>query len=265
MLDHIHVIAHRGASAYAPENTLAAFHRAEVLGAGCIEFDVQLSADNDLFVFHDDGLRRTTNGQGQFRMTTSEKLRQLDAGAWFSAHFRGEPIPSFGDALQWFAPRAVKANIEIKASTNQVEQTTLAVLREMNRHWPAKKALPLVSSFHLEALRLCAQLMPDLPLALLLATWRDDCLQLAKELGVGTVSLARAIVRRERVILLKEAGYNVCVYTVNRRAEAQRYLRWGADAVFSDHPDLLIKPPLIKAISQKLRRFLKKDFKKTSG
>ena len=66
MLDHLHVIAHRGASAYAPENTLAAFQRAEVLGAGCIEFDVQLNAEGELFVFHDERLTRTTNGQGPF-------------------------------------------------------------------------------------------------------------------------------------------------------------------------------------------------------
>ena len=262
MLGHIHVIAHRGASAYAPENTLAAFNRAEVLGAGCIEFDVRLNAEGELFVFHDESLERTTNGRGFLVKTTSEQLRQLDSGSWFSAQFKGEPVLSFKDALLWFSTRSVKANIEIKAPANHIEQTTLAVLREINRHWPNSKPLPLVSSFQIEALRLGAQLMPDLPQALLLSTWRDDCVLVAKEFGCVGINLSRSIVTQERVKRLKDADFIVCVYTVNRRRDARRYLQWGVDAVFSNYPDLLIKLSYIGVITQATRRFLKKVFKK---
>jgi glycerophosphoryl diester phosphodiesterase len=251
MLDHVHVIAHRGASAYAPENTRSAFIRAEVLGAGCIEFDVQLSADGELFVFHDDTLNRTTNGRGAFALASSEQLRQLDAGSWFSSRYKKEPLLSFKEALLWFSTRSIKANIEVKAPKERIEETTLAVLREINRHWPMSKPLPLVSSFELEALRLCANLIPDLPLGLLLSTWRDDCLTLAREIGCVAVNLSRRYVTRERVALLKDADYTVCVYTVNSRSEAQRYLTWGVDAVFSDYPDLLTKP-------SRMQMFLKK-------
>ena len=262
MLNHIHVIAHRGASAYAPENTLASFKRAEVLGAGCIEFDVQLTADKALVVFHDETLRRTTNGRGDLIKTTSEQLSQLDAGSWFSRQFKGEPVLSFKDALLWFSTRAIKANIEIKAAASHIEQTTLAVLREINRHWPTSKALPIVSSFEIKALRICAHLMPDLPKALLLSAWRDDCVALAKELGCKGINLSRRIVTPERVKTIKDAGFIVCVYTVNRRRDARRYLQWGVDAVFSDYPDLLIKLSYLGAITQAARRFFNKVFKK---
>ena len=255
MLEYTHVIAHRGASAYAPENTLAAFSRAEVLGAGCIEFDVQINAEGELFVFHDELLNRTSNGRGAFHLTSSEQLRALDAGSWFGREFKAEPIVSFKDALLWFSTRTVKANIEIKASAASLQDTTLAVLREINRHWPVSKALPLVSSFHTEVLRLCVELMPDLPTAWLLATWREDCVRVAKELGCVSINLSRRGLTREHVRRLKDADFTVCVYTVNRAREARVYLKWGVDAVFSDYPDLLIKPSFLQRCKNVFKNF----------
>src|SRR3990167_5946440 len=104
------LIAHRGASAYAPENTLVAFDEARLLGARCIEFDVMMCKDGELFVFHDDKLTRTSNGKGDFHDATSEYILRLDAGSWFSPRFVGEKIPSFSEVLQWLIRHRLQAN-----------------------------------------------------------------------------------------------------------------------------------------------------------
>jgi glycerophosphoryl diester phosphodiesterase len=236
VLTDIQLIAHRGASAHAPENTFAAFEKAEAMGAQWIEFDVMLSADGEAFVFHDETLNRTTNGQGQLGFVSSEYLSSLDAGSWFSKRYQQEKIPTFRETLAWFAQRSVQANIEIKPFPGRMQETTLAVISHLHLYWPQSKALPLVSSFDVEALRLCHSMVPELPLGLLLSEWRDDVLDLLDELGCVSVNVSRRIVTRQRVQQMKEKGYFVCVFTVNRRREAERYLQWGADAVFSNYP-----------------------------
>ena len=236
MLTDIQLIAHRGASAHAPENTLAAFETAEAMGARWIEFDVMLSADGEAFVFHDETLHRTTNGQGQVGLVSAEYVSSLNAGSWFSNDFNLEKVPTFRETLAWFAHREVQANIEIKPYPGRTQETTLAVLSHLHLYWPQGKTHPLVSSFDVEALRLCRCMVPELPLGLLLDDWRDDALQLAGELGCVSVNLSKRIVTLERVRLLKQQGYAVCVYTVNRRREALRYLGWGVNAVFSNYP-----------------------------
>ena len=233
------VIGHRGAAAYAPENTLAAFNKARELGCGFIEFDVMLSVDGEPFVFHDDTLKRTTNARGEFGLALADDLKSLDAGRWYSKAFAGEKIPTFREALEWLVNTNMQANIEIKPSPGFEVPTTIAILTHINRYWPQGKDLPLVSSFNLDALKLCQSLAPEMPLALLLSKWQDNALQLAKELHCFSVHLSLAAVTQARVKEIKQEGYAVCVYTVNSRRKASKLFDWGVDAVFSDYPDLL--------------------------
>ena len=232
------VIGHRGAAAYAPENTLAAFKKAHALGCRFVEFDVMLSVDGEPFVFHDESLRRTTTGYGEFGLVTADYLRSLDAGQWFSKHFRGEKIPTLHEVLEWLGEADVQANIEIKPYPGFVEQTTIAVLTHINRYWPEGKNLPLVSSFNMDALRLCRDFSPEMPLGLLFKNWQDNWLGLARELSCFSVHLNAGSVTQARVRAIKEAGYGVCVYTVNRKGLAEKFFDWGVDAVFSDYPDV---------------------------
>lgn len=233
------VIGHRGASAYAPENTIAAFDKALALGCRYLEFDVMLSADGEPFVFHDDGLKRTTNGRGEIGLVTAEYLQSLDAGRWFSRRFHGEKIPHFRDVLQWLIVSNVQANIEIKPYPKASEQTTVAVLSHINRYWPQTKPLPLVSSFDLTALTLCRSLAPEMPLGLLLEEWDKDWLIKAKELQCYSVHFNKRALNASRAKQIKEEGYLLFAYTVNRRRQARKLFDWGVDAVFSDYPDLL--------------------------
>src|SRR5580700_1416079 len=93
------VVAHRGASAHAPENTLAAFQRAVELGASVIETDLHVTRDGRFVAMHDDTLDRTTNGSGEVDRFTLDQLRQLDAGLWFDRDFRGERVPTLEEIL----------------------------------------------------------------------------------------------------------------------------------------------------------------------
>jgi glycerophosphoryl diester phosphodiesterase len=251
------VIAHRGASAYAPENTLVAFEKAKAMGATCIEFDVMLSEDGEAFIFHDETLNRTTNGAGRFGRVSAEYIRTLDAGSWFSSAFSGEKIPTLQAVLDWLSTRDMQANIEIKPFPGCTEETAWATLRHINLYWPHQKARPLVSSFDLEALRLCRQLEPELPLGLLLDQWREDALEILDELKCVSVHLNKRLVNLKRVQALKQAGYLIYVYTINRRKEAQKYMNLGVDAIFTNYPDLFEKKSWIKKIeSPRIRRLL---------
>jgi glycerophosphoryl diester phosphodiesterase len=233
------IIGHRGASAYAPENTMASFNKALEMGCRFIEFDVMCSADGEPFIFHDDTLKRTTNGRGELGQVKSSYLQTLDAGAWYARAFKGERIPHFKEILEWLVASEVQANIEIKPCPGAEQQTTVTVLSYLNRYWPEGKALPLISSFSWDALVLCHNLAPEQPLGLLIHVWEEDWLDKAKQLGCISIHFNRKILTADRVKAVKDAGYLVYAYTVNRKRQAKKLFTWGVDAVFSDYPDLL--------------------------
>ncbi len=233
------IIGHRGAAAYAPENTLAAFNKALAIGCRFIEFDVMCSADGEPYVFHDDKLKRTTNGRGEIGLVESTYLQSLDAGSWFSRQFKGEHIPHFKEVIEWLTLSRVQANIEIKPYPGTDEQTAITVLTHINRYWPQDKDLPLVSSFSWEALLMCRSLSPEMPLGLLLDKWDKEWLKKAKQLNCLSIHFNRKVLTADRVQEVKDKGYLVCAYTVNRKRQANKLFKWGVDAVFSDYPDLL--------------------------
>ncbi len=235
------LIAHRGASPYAPENTIAAFDKARELGARAIEFDVMMSADGELFVFHDETLTRTTDGKGKFDTVSSEYITSLDAGSWFSERFRGEKVPRLSDVLLWFADSHLQANIELKPSPESAEAITMAFLACCDRYWPSTLPPPLVSCFNKDVLQLCAKLSPELPLGILLNKWEKNWLDTAKSVQAFSVHLNKYLLTRKRVKSIQESGYKACVYTVNSRDRASRYFARGADSVLSDYPDLMGK------------------------
>jgi glycerophosphoryl diester phosphodiesterase len=109
------LIAHRGASAYAPENTLAAFIKAQQLGVRWVEFDVMLTRCGEVVVIHDETLERTTDGVGEVSHYPYSYLQTLDAGSWFGAQFKGEKIPTLKEVLVFLAQHSMCVNVEVKA------------------------------------------------------------------------------------------------------------------------------------------------------
>lgn len=235
------LVAHRGASSYAPENTFAAFEKARALGARSIEFDVMMSADGELFVFHDTTFKRTTNGKGELGDASSDYIASLDAGSWFSEQYRNEKIPTLKDALRWFARHAMHANIEIKPLPGRTDETTTAVLSCINQCWSDQAPLPLLSSFDEQALLLCSRLSPELPLGLLLLGWKKDWLSKIERVNGVSLHLPKHVVNQARIQAIKREGYAVCIYTVNSIKWARRFWAWGADSIISDYPDLMDK------------------------
>jgi len=233
------LIGHRGACAYAPENTIASFEKARDLGCHVIVFDVMLSVEGEAFVFHDETLKRTTNGYGEFGLATTDYLQTLDAGSWFSENFRAEKIPTLRDTLDWLVASNMQANIEIKPFPGTTAKTATAVLSHLNRFWPSDRPLPLLSSFDMDALTLCRSIVPEMPIGLLYHEWKTNWLKSARDLNPVSVHLNRRVISKARVQEIKQHGYKVCAYTVNRKNHANKLFNWGVDTIFSDYPDLL--------------------------
>ena len=241
------LIAHRGASQLAPENTFSAFRQAKQLGATWLEFDVQLSADDHALIFHDDTLERTTNGQGKVKDIPWEQLQRLDAGSWFAPQYQGETIPGLNDTLTWLVANNMAANIEIKAGPWQTHDLHITeVIAPIVA--PFLTQLPIVlSSFSWPALRRLRQLLPQAALGLLVNI--DQPQQLStqiplikdtyQQLSCFSLHLNDAACTADTIASCRTFASQIAVFTVNQCQRAQELMQWGVHSVFSDTPDLL--------------------------
>lgn len=233
------LIAHRGASAHAPENTLAAMQLAKKMGATWVEFDVALSKDGQAFIFHDELLTRTTNGRGVFAQTTAAQLSLLDAGTWFSEKYQFTNIPTLKELLLVLAELGLSMNLEIKPMDNRIELLVDIILTTLENDWPANLAPPLISSFSVDALRLVRARNKTIHVALLLDKWRKDWQVLADELSCCSIHLNRNLVTPARVAAIHSTRRAVVCYTVNDIKTANKLFAQGVDGVFSNYVDLL--------------------------
>jgi glycerophosphoryl diester phosphodiesterase len=231
------VIAHRGASAFAPENTLAAFRRAAELGADAIELDAKLTRDGTVVCHHDRTLERTTNGSGRVRDHTWDEIRRLDAGTHFSDRFAGEPIPSLEDVLRECG-RSLLVNVELTNYGSPTDTLPSSVVSLVARLGAESRVL--ISSFNTIALRACARLSPRLPLALLLRKDQGPLRRVLfpllaphEALHLGDNLAGRAEVQRALGRALR-----VHVWTVNTPERIRELVRSGVHGVITDAPDL---------------------------
>ncbi|MDZ5474652.1 glycerophosphodiester phosphodiesterase family protein [Bacillus sp. 31A1R] len=164
-----HSIAHRGASAYAPENTMASFQKAVALGFDFIELDIRMSKDQELIVIHDADVKRTTNGEGFVRDLTVDELKQLDAGSWFHPNYSSEKIPLLSEVLDTFGGK-INLLIEMKFPENETNMTeklahTLYEYFEQGLDPSTVK----VQSFHIFEIKKFHQLCPEVSAGILLS------------------------------------------------------------------------------------------------
>jgi len=235
-LDLPFVIAHRGASGRAPENTQAAVKAAQALGCRWVEIDVQLSADGIPVVIHDHTLDRTTNGHGPVNALTAQDLASLDAGRWFAPQFLDERVPTLDAILQTCRALHLGLNIEVKPAPDSDEETATAVADLVDG---AAQPL-LLSSFSRPSLSKLHALVPHAPLGALFRAppHEDDVIALG--VPVASVHIAARRLHRRDVVRLSAAGYRVLAYTVNDPEEARRLQGWGVSAIFSDVPDRIL-------------------------
>ena len=233
------VIAHRGASGYAPENTLAAFRKAAELGAKWVEFDAKLTRDNHAIVMHDDELDRTTDGKGKVADIDLMDLRRLDAGAWFGPEFVGEPIPTLSEVIELLAELGLGANVEIKPCRGREEETAHIVAAQLLEEWPASLPRPLISSFSKPALATAFVVAPEIDRALLLSRIKADWQSQAEMFECRAIHTNQKYLNRTDAEAIRSAGYALRCYTVNDPVQAEMLFGWGIDGVFSDYPDLI--------------------------
>jgi glycerophosphoryl diester phosphodiesterase len=232
------VIAHRGASHGAPENTLAAFRLAADSGADAIELDARLSCDGAVVVVHDSTLERTTNGTGPVSERNLTELKSLDAGAEFGAAFAGEPIPLLDEVFEAVGQR-VLINVELKDYEDMWDLRLAKAVVGLVRHHGLERRV-LVSSFAPFGLRTVRRLAPEVPLALLL--WPDE--KKWMEFAVRRLAPFEACHSHQRMtdsrtIAAEHArGRRVNVWTVNDEDRMRELLLLGADGLITDAIDV---------------------------
>lgn len=220
------VIAHRGASAEAPENTLAAFRRALALGVDGIELDVQVTRDGVPVVFHDASLRRLTGVTGPLAARTWRDLKKLRVHGT-------ETIPRLVDVLALVHGRAL-VQIELKRGA-QVAPVVRAIRRAQAGPWV------ILASFELTLLRQAGRLAPDIP-RMIIAEGRDlkKLLGAMAALGAVGLSLDHGALRHRSVVgQIHRHGGKVWCWTVNAAPLMRRLAARGVDAIITDNPALL--------------------------
>lgn len=227
-------IAHRGASSYAPENTLAAFDLALDLGCQHLELDVQSSRDGYLVVIHDATLDRTTNGHGNVEQSTLAELRSLDAGSWFGAAYTGERIPTLPEVLQRYRGRA-HLHTEIKGRTPHLARRTI----DLVRHFDMATQVT-VTSFHIASLQEVRADAPDLPTGWLVPEITDAVLSQAPQMGLTQLCPAARIVTPTLVERLHAAGFVVRAWGVADEILMRQVVDAGADGMTVNFPDKLL-------------------------
>jgi glycerophosphoryl diester phosphodiesterase len=228
------VIAHRGASSYAPENTLAAFDLALEMRVRHIELDVALTSDSHIVVIHDDKLDRTTNGCGLVTSHTLAALRELDAGSWFGAQFESERIPTFDEVLARYKGR-VHIHTEIKGKSASLSQRTADSIRKHGME--RQVTITSFQNVQLEKMRACA---PELPMGWLVREVNDSIIAQAHALGVTQLCPRADTVTPELVHRLHAEGFVARGWGVSTEELMQRLVQAGVDGMTVNFPDTLI-------------------------
>jgi glycerophosphoryl diester phosphodiesterase len=229
------LIAHRGASGHAPENTLAAFKKAVTLGATFIETDLQLTRDARLVAIHDETVNRTTNGKGAVHDMTLAELRRLDAGSWFGSEFAGERIPTLDEVLDFAKKYDVIFYLEMKPGGSfGSEHALIGGLRTSG-----EIARTIVISFDAAILANVRKIEPTLMTGLLFDGQIEKPLDRALEVGARQLAIRGDLVSPGLLTAAREKDLQVVCWTVNHSAHMRLLMDAGVDGIMSDYPDRL--------------------------
>lgn len=232
------IIAHRGASAKAPENTLAAFRLALKEGADAIELDAKLTSDKQVVVLHDQRVERTTDGSGKVGEMPLAALKELDAGSWFGKRFQGEKIPTLEEVLESVGKDTV-SNIELTNYATPRDSLPEKVAALVKKHNLEEQIL--ISSFNPWALIRARRELPQTPIGLLAVpgskgAWARSFL--GRLLRYQSLHPHHSDASKKFVERVHEWNSLVFTYTVNEEDEMRRLFARGVDGIFTDEPAL---------------------------
>jgi glycerophosphoryl diester phosphodiesterase len=218
-------IGHRGAKAYAPENTLTSFKKAIEIGVDAIELDVRKTKDNKLVIIHDADIKRTTNGKGLVADFTLKEIKNFIAEG-------GEKIPTLEEALD-FLDKKVKVLIELKELG--VEKQALSAIHE--RHLEKNV---IITSFLEDALKKVRELDKEVETGLIYAK-HSNPVKAALELKANYLVALYRFIHTANVQKAHENGLKVIVWTINTTEEVEEFSKKGVDGIASDKPEILMR------------------------
>nr|WP_138416820.1 glycerophosphodiester phosphodiesterase [Aquibacillus sediminis] len=233
------IFAHRGASKYAPENTMPAFNLAYQMGAEGIETDVQLTKDDIPVLIHDENVRRTSNGTGFVQDYTLRELQQLDAGTWFSKQFKDTRIPSLEEFLRWAKTKKLLINLELKNNVLEYKGMEKIVNQYVNFFHLSDSTI--ITSFNSDSVMKYNTINCSISTGLLTSQKSKDLPSYAKDLGADSLHIKYRLLNRKLVRQCQQHNINLRVYTVNQPSQMTRCMKLGCDGIITDVPDIALK------------------------
>lgn len=216
-------VGHRGARAYAPENTLASFKKALEIGVNAIEFDVRKTKDNEIVVIHDEDIKRTTNGEGLVSELTLAQIKDFSVEG-------GEKIPTLKEALE-FLDKKVKVLVELKEKGLEEQVLSIVCERKLEKN-------VVVISFLEEALKKVRELNKEIETGLIYAK-HSNPIKAAVDLRANYLVALYRFTHTDTVQKAHKNGLKVIVWTINSVDEAQEFAKKCVDGIASDKPDTL--------------------------
>ncbi|MFD2131337.1 glycerophosphodiester phosphodiesterase [Pseudogracilibacillus auburnensis] len=251
--ENILIIAHRGASGYAPEHTIYSYAEGEKMHSDYIEIDLQMTKDGKLIALHDSDVSRTTNSEGEVKDLLYEEIRILDAGSWFNEEnpdlaqsvFKNATIPTLEEIFEHFGTNS-NYYIETKRPEEYPEMVNQLV-ETLNKYDLLGEDVPrgkvIIQSFSEDSLRELHELDPSIPLIQLISFNHharlsqkqiDKIRSYAVGIGPNYQSLSEPFVHN-----IRDAGLLLHPYTVNKKEDMERLINWGVTGMFTNYPDRL--------------------------
>jgi glycerophosphoryl diester phosphodiesterase len=240
--DNFTIIAHRGASAYYPENTIASFQGAISMGADMVELDVQLTKDGEVVVFHDEKITRCTNGRGRIADHTLIELKALDAGSWFDKKYQGAKIPTLAEVLNLCRDK-IAVNIEIK--TEAVTKAVFGGIEEKSLKIAEQNGVRehiVFSSFDPRAIKHLRQIDSKAAVAVLFEKGHYASKlpsDIIESLGADAFNCSQNELSSKWLSNLKLNNIPLNIYTVNDENNMRRLIKMGISGIFTNNPDIL--------------------------
>lgn len=237
VINQIINFAHRGASAYCPENTMASFRKALELGATGIETDVQRTMDGRLVLIHDESLERTTGDKRLVKDVSFEELSALDAGTWFESSFACEGIPALEELLELVKDKETIVNLELKNGVVLYPGIEEQLIEAVRKYGLSDRVV--ISSFNHYSLAICKQLAPEIKTGILYMEGLYRPWDYAATLHADGLHAFKYAVLPEWVEEATAQGIAYHPFTVNDVREMERLIGFGVSGIITDYPDRL--------------------------